>query len=256
MSAFTRLGPLGLIALLTAWLCLAHAWPARACSSQAVLLDSAQELYNRRADLDQARQAAHRFRLALAAAPRCRQAALGLVKSLVWIGVLSAGDQEMDAFREAVETARELVRHDPRDGAAQYWLGTSQALKANAAGLSALALVSQARHSLQRALELDPGLDQGGPHRVLGRLYCKLPALLGGDYAKSERHLRQALELGPAYWLNHLYLAALLLELNRRDEARALLGQVLAGPAPAGQEPEYQLWRGQALRLLQRLDQP
>ncbi len=232
------------------------AWAQPAgCAEGAALLERAGELYARRQDPDLARQAARLYGQILGADGPCLEAALGRARALVWVGVLSQGAEEINAYGQAMEAARRAVREAPDDPSGYYWLGVSQALYANACGfVEGLSLVGQVRRSLERAMALEPAYEHGGPDRVLGRLYFKLPALMGGDLERAERHLRRALSLGPAYWLNHLYLAEVLRARGRTADALALVDQVLAGPALPCCLPEYQLWRQEAVELRERLD--
>ena len=52
------------------------------------------------------------------------------------------------------------------------------------------------REALETALvvSIPPYLD-GSPDRALGRWYCKVPGLFGGDLKKSEQHLRDGAHL-------------------------------------------------------------
>lgn len=249
-----RVGALGawLVLLWLAGLILRPAGQdAWACSDQEPRLAQAQASFAQRKDMAQAERAADLFRLALAADHHCRTAALGMARVSVFIGVLSSGDREQRAYREAAWAARLLAENWPRRVEGHYWLGVAEALQANAGGfLSAARKVRAAKASLARALELDPAYDQGGAHRVLGRLHYKLPAILGGDNHLAERHLRKALELGPRYWLTHIYLAVLLRDQGRAGEAAELLRQVVAGPVEAEHEAEHLIWREQAKELL------
>jgi tetratricopeptide (TPR) repeat protein len=230
---------------------------AWACADQEAPLAQADACFAQRQDFTQAERAADLFRQALSRDRHCERAALGLARVSVFTGVLSSGEEEQRAYREAEEAARRLIEDWPLHVEGHYWLGVAQALQANASGFfHAIQKVRTAKANLVRALELDPAYDQGGPHRVLGRLYFKLPAILGGDNHLAERYLRQALQLGPRYWLTHIYLAVLLLDQGRAAEARNLLRQVVAGPAQAGQEAEYHIWREQARKLLQEPQAP
>ncbi|MBI4799130.1 MAG: hypothetical protein HY794_10425 [Desulfarculus sp.] len=241
--------------MLAGILCRPACPEAQACPGQDHLLAQAALEYEHRQDLRRAESAGTLYRRALRHDPACQAAALGLIRASIWIGVLSDGEKEMAAYAEARAAARRLLETRPGLADGHYWLGVALALQSNAHGpLEGWRLVTSAKASLGRALHLDPACDGGGPHRVLGRLYWKMPALIGGDKDLAEWHLRQALALAPHYWLNHLYLAALLGERSCGDEAQFLLKQVLTGPAPSGLLAEYRLWRQQALELLHGLE--
>lgn len=184
---------------------------AQACPGQDRLLAQAAAHFNERQDRQQAQQACELFDQALRQDPACPDAAVGLARAAVWLGVSSEGDEERQAYLLAGQAGQRLLESQPRQAAGHYWLGV--------------------------ALRVS-----------VGNLW-EAPPLV--ERAKS--HLRQALVLASAYWLNHLYLAGLLRDEGRADESRRLLAQLLAGPAPAGQEAEYHLWHQQALRLWREL---
>ena len=60
---------------------------------------------------------------------------------------------------------------------------------------------------MKKALELDPAIEDGGPHRALGNLYLELPFFLGGSDDKSVYHFEEAVRQSPDYVENHLGLA-------------------------------------------------
>lgn len=72
---------------------------------------------------------------------------------------------------------------------------------------------------LTRAAALDPGVDQGGPVRVLGMLYLQAPAWPQGigDPDRGLGLLRYAAHHFPGHPLNHLFLARALWEVEGED---------------------------------------
>jgi hypothetical protein len=64
-------------------------------------------------------------------------------------------------------------------------------------------------------------IDGAGPHRLMGRLYDKLPGMFGGSRSKSLVELRKATEMAPETALNTVYLAATLLEGSDAEKAEA-----------------------------------
>ncbi len=72
---------------------------------------------------------------------------------------------------------------------------------------------------LTRAAALDPGVDQGGPVRVLGMLYIQAPAWPQGigDPDRGLGLLRYAAHHFPAHPMNHLFLAQALWEVEGED---------------------------------------
>ncbi len=72
---------------------------------------------------------------------------------------------------------------------------------------------------LTRASALDPGVDQGGPVRVLGMLYIQAPAWPQGvgDPDRGLGLLRYAAHHFPGHPMNHLFLARALWEVEGED---------------------------------------
>ena len=90
------------------------------------------------------------------------------------------------------------------------------------------------------AIALEPGYDDGGALRLLGRLHAELPRVpfVSGwvDRDRAIPLIERALEMAPDHPGNQLLLALTLLDLapERDDEARALLERVAAlTPRPA-----------------------
>jgi tetratricopeptide (TPR) repeat protein len=81
---------------------------------------------------------------------------------------------------------------------------------------------------MNKVIELDRGYEDGGPDRVLGRVYFKLPGIAGGSKKKSLEHLLKSKELAPNDALTRCYLAETLLSLKEKDKAREELEYVLS----------------------------
>jgi hypothetical protein len=72
-------------------------------------------------------------------------------------------------------------------------------------------------------------IDGYGPNRVYGRLYHKLPGILGGSHAKSLEYLKKAYEEAKNLALNVVYYAETLSSGNREEKAlaRTILDEML-----------------------------
>jgi tetratricopeptide (TPR) repeat protein len=104
---------------------------------------------------------------------------------------------------------------------------------------------------LERALEVNPGYDQGGPHRTLGRIYYEAPSwpISVGDIHQSLKHLTQAVALAPDNSTNHLYLAMTLLKLGKKGQAQRELEQTLKASRHALCPQDLEEDRREARRL-------
>lgn len=229
--------------------------------SAPVFAQSANELaaqaaaaYDQRADLAQARQAVQFYEQALAADPASEETAWRLARALYWVGNHSSGEAQLQALEKAVESAQKAIALNPKSLPGHYWLGVCYGVYGKAKGImKSLSLVDPIKQEMALVMEMDPAYEDGGPHRVLGRLYHHLPGLVGGSKSKAAEHLEKAVALGPQRWLNHLYLAQLYLDQDKKDQARELLQKIMAGPAQPGLEPEYADWRAEAMKLLEGL---
>jgi len=238
--------------VLTLGALLALAGPALAAPQ--ALLDQAAAAYAQRADQAQAKQAVELYAQALAADTKSEEAAWKLSRAWYWVGSHLADDQAMEPFEKAVEAAKQAVAINPDSLPGHYWLGVAYASYGRVKGvMKSLSLLDPIKEEMAWVIKKDAGYEAGGAYRVLGRLYYKVPALMGGGTGKSLDNLKLAVQHGPQRWLNHIYLAETLLKDGKQAEAKALLEQVVAGPAEAGLEPEYADWKTEAQRLLKDL---
>ena len=210
---------------------------ARAGESPAGLAARAQALYEKRANLQVAGQAAKLYREILKAHPQDLDASLKLCELLVWIGAQADSPADEPYYREVIVVAGQARRLHPRDPGPVYWLGVGQGMLATVASIGeALSLVKKARANMGLLLSMDPTYYYGGADRVLGRIYSKLPFFIGGDNQKAELHYKQAIHRGPP----------LLAEPpvpGRAVPPRRPRGQGQAAPAPDRRRPHHQ-WPG------------
>lgn len=240
-----------LLALLGVVLLAGGGSGARAGDIPPHLADQAKALYEQRADLETADQAVRLYRQLLAANPRDLDASLNQCELLVWIGAQATSPADEPYYREVIAVAGQARRAHPQEPGPVYWLGVGQGMLATVAPITeALRLVKKARANMRLLLSMDPTYCYGGADRVLGRIYSKLPFFIGGDNAKAELHYKQAIDQGPHYWLNHLYLAELYHHEGRDAKAKQLLRQITAGPTIDGLEPECRLWQKMARKHL------
>lgn len=219
-------------------------------------LAQADALFAQRADLAKARQAADLYQKALQADPKNEQAAYKLARTYYWIGKHQKTDEEKVAvFEKGIAAAKKALAINPDSLGGHFWLGVCYGVYGSAKGvMKSLSLVDPIKQEMAAVIAKDPSYDSGGAYRVLGRLYFKLPGLFGGSNSKAVENLQTALKYGPHRWLNHIYLAEVYMDEGEKEKARALLKQVLAGPAEPGLEPEWAEEKEQARKLLQELD--
>jgi tetratricopeptide (TPR) repeat protein len=131
------------------------------------------------------------------------------------------------------------------------WSRTSGLLRAVGEGVA-----NRLYRDTTLAIALEPGYDDGGPLRLLGRLHAELPRvpLLTGWVDRDEAIplVTRAYDLAPDNPGNRLLLALTLLDLapERRDEALALLSSVVQQtPRPSMRIEDLAMQREAAERL-------
>jgi FimV-like protein len=235
-------------------LCLALALPALAADST-TLMKEADQLFTQRGDLAKAKQAADLYEKALAADPKNEEAAWKAARVLYWIGRNTKGDDnKVKVFERGIADAKKAIAINPKSLGGHYWLGVSYGLYGSAKGITkSLSLIDPIKEEMAAVIAQDPKYDQGGPYRVLGRLYFKVPGIFGGSNSEAIKDLKIAIKYGPTRWLNHLYLAEVYIDEGEKEKAKKLLEQVIKGPAPQGLEPEYAMWKAQAEKLMKEV---
>ncbi len=151
-------------------------------------------------------------------------------KTIDETALTAPAQRDVDAL---VELHRAVLGHAEREGDAWAWLGAADllGLTLEATPLTALPHLSQVAALAERAAALEPGLDQGGPHRTLGFLYLEAPTIWGADPEVAEEHFRKALEHGPRHPGNWLGLGDALWQLEYDDEAREAYEQAVQADA-------------------------
>jgi hypothetical protein len=84
---------------------------------------------------------------------------------------------------------------------------------------------------MQRAVDLSPEIDDGGPLRLLGILYLKAPPWPTGfgDGEKPLELLREAVEKHPDHPLNHLFYAEVLWEADESSPVERIETELATG---------------------------
>ena len=134
------------------------------------------------------------------------------------------------------------LRSVPGAVALYFWAGVSWGEWALARGKLAAArggAAGRIRDLAQTVIDVDPSYEQGGGHRIMGRLHDqspKIPLLTGWvSRDKALASLRRALEQGPDNSVNQFFLAEAILDHQpgKIDEARRLLERCAAAvPRP------------------------
>lgn len=178
-----------------------------------------------------------------------------LARAQYFLGKYGPEEKRLGRYERGLEYAKKAVAEDARRVEAQYWLGVLYGLVGETRGISSsLFMVGDMQKALEKANELDASFDGGGPPRVLGRLFFKLPWVAGGSNAKALKFLREAMTKSTTMPFNYTYLAEVLIDEDEEDEAKKVLERFLAQPASREWPSEDREAREEARRMLKDLE--
>jgi len=211
-------------------------------------------LYADRANLASARRAAEIWSDELARDPKSFGAAWKIARADYWLGG-HAPEQERRGFLEnGIEAGKKAIAMEPNRPEGHFWMAANMGALAESYGLrQGLKYRKPIKEALETVLKIDPGFQAGSPDRALGRWYFKVPGLFGGGNKQAEEHLRKALTYDPDSTVSHFFLAEVLLDEDRKDEARAELQKVLDAPLNPAWTPEDEDFKAQARAKLGKL---
>ena len=118
---------------------------------------------------------------------------------------------------------------------------------------SSLGIIEPFKKDMETAINLDPSIGEGGPHRALGNLYLKLPYVLGGDLERSITHFQKAIQLGSEFGENYLGLAEAYIENGDFVLAKGILHTLLNMKLSSQKEESVLEWKTQALDFLGKI---
>ena len=190
----------------------------------------------------------------VAADPRNFDAAWKLARADYWLGGHAPEAERRRFFEQGIDAGRKAVALQANRPEGHFWIAANMGALAESFGLrQGLKYRKPIKEELETVLRLDPRFQQGSADRALGRWYFKVPSLFGGSHKDAEAHLRASLTYNPNSTASHFFLAELLLDDGRRDEARAELQRVLDAPIDPDWAPEDQDFKEKARSTLASL---
>src|SRR5215208_4237144 len=172
-------------------------------------------LYQRRADLASARQAADIWQARLKANPRDFESAWKVARATYWIGPREEKDAGRQTLERGVAAGKQAAAISPDRPEGHFWTAANMGALAESYGLrQGLKYRGAIKDALERVLKIDPAFQQGSADRALGRWYFKVPGFFGGSDKKSEEHLRKSLTYDPISSASLYFLAETLIALK------------------------------------------
>ncbi len=184
--------------------------------------------------------------------------AYGLLSEInYWFGEYAADAADKIAFfNEGVECGKTGTEINEDSLESNFWLAVNSGSYGQEKGImQSLAMISPIKAAAEKALELDENYFYGGPWRVLGRLYHKAPGFPFsiGNGKKAAECLEKAVDLGPKFFLNRLFLAEVYLSNRDKAQAKEQLEWILNAPLNANHEREDEGYKLEAHTLLEKL---
>ena len=189
------------------------------------LIAQGDELFQQMADMETAQNALSLYRQAVDKLENDYEAFWRISRMMYYVGTHTAEKKEQKSiFSQGVYFAERAVDLEPERPDGHYWLGVNNGKVGEVRGvLKSLFLVKPIKAAMNKVIELDRSYEDGGPDRVLGRVYFKLPGFAGGSKDKSIEHLLKSLEYGPNDPVTRLYLAETYLSKKEKEKAREQL---------------------------------
>ncbi len=183
--------------------------------------------------------------------------AYGLLAEIYyWMGETADAEDKLFYYDKGVEYGEEGVEADEDSLEANFWLAVNYGSFGQEKGImKSLSLVSPIKERAEKVLELDESYFYGGAWRVLGRLYHKAPGfpLSIGNSKKALECFEKALEFGPKFYLNHLFIAEFYISERKKDKARGHLEWILEANLNKNHEIEDAGYKREAENLLKVL---
>jgi len=193
-------------------------------------LEQADELYDQMSDMETAQKALDLYRTALNQMEEKYEPFWKISRLLYYIGEHTEEKKEKkNIFSQAVYYAEKAIQLGPEKPDGYYWRGVNNGKYGESRGvLKSLFLVKPIKNDMNKVIELNPGYEDGGAYRVLGRVYFKLPGFAGGSNEESLKLLQKSIEYGPDDANTRFFLGETLLAMDNIDKAREELEYVLS----------------------------
>ncbi len=218
-------------------------------------LQQCDSLYSQRAaDSNKPREAAACYEQLFAKRPDA-DVAVRLGKTYYWIGAHAAQDTRLELFQKGIDWSNKAIQLDPKNPGGYFWLGVNNGKYGETRGIiKSLFLIGPIKDAMNQVIALDPDYEYGGAHRVLGRMYFKLPRFAGGGIDKSIDYLKKSLAFAPNISTTRLFLAECYLSQKDYKKAQHELNAILSTPPIPGLEPEFAADKEEARRLLNEVN--
>ena len=199
------------------------------------LLQEAEQHYQQRETPGEIAKAIEGLERARETDPKSYEVNWRLSKAYWYQGKHVPKEQTAASFEKGIAAGIKATELDPKACEGHFWLGINYALLAENSGkMKALGLIDDVKTEINASMKIDESCECGGPQRVLGKLYAKIPWFKGGSKSKSIESLKRSIELCPNDTQSRIFLAEVYADQGKRSLALEQLNLVVKQePDPA-----------------------
>ena len=215
-------------------------------------METADQLYKERGDLNKALQAYVKYKEAIKEKRGTYEALWKAAKTGFYLmEVLKNKKEKVKIVKEAIQFAKQAVEANPDGVEGHFWLGVNYTKHGEIKGvLKALFLISPTKKEMRKVIKLNDTYEGGGAYVVLGRVYSQVPGILGGSDKKARQNYEKARKICPSNSLNLLFLAETYWDLKEKTLAVKTLEELLVMEPNPRWVPETKRHKKEAQKLL------
>jgi tetratricopeptide (TPR) repeat protein len=218
------------------------------------LVSKANQHYQLRENKEDLQKSIELYEEALKSDPKNYEAAWRLAKARWYEGNFTGASDRKSIFTKGAEAGKQAIEINPNGCLGHFWHGVNVALQAETSGMfEALGLIDTIKDEMKRTLELDPNCECGGPQRVLGKLYSKIPFFKGGSKSKAISYLNESVGLCSSDTQSRIFLAELYMDDGKKSLAMQQLELVLKQEPDPNWVPETRANQKIAEKMLSEL---
>ena len=166
----------------------------------------------------------------------------------------SSDNQKTNLFTQCLKTAKKGVSIDEKSAENIYYMGLCLGNISIQKGiLSSLNHRKTLKNTMEKAIAINPNVENAGPHRFLGVYYSVLPFFLDGDSEKAISNLETAVKLAPNFAENYFYLGKVYFRNGFYSKAKHVLEQFLKLANTIKNDPEMPKQMAEAQDILNEI---
>lgn len=217
------------------------------------LIETADQLYMEREDINKARHAFEKYKEIIKENPMNYEALWKAAKTGFYLGeVLKSKKQKRKIVKQSIKFAKRAIKIKPDGVDGHFWLGVNYTKYGEIKGvLKALFLIKPAKREMRKVINLDNAYEGAGAYVVLGRIYSQVPGLFGGSNRMARFYYKKAKKICPDNSLNLLFMAETYWDLKERELAIKTLEYIIVMKPNPHWIPETKRHKKEAKKLLE-----